>query len=315
MPVGLFSTYRGGENRVTSSILAVLRSLSLDRFQRLLGGLVGLSNDDLVRVEDQPSRGGSGIPDGEIRASMRIIIETKRHAQEFDKNQLQRHMARFHGDNHTVQRLLCLSRHSSRPPELDDLGDPRVCWASFADLETAIADILSEDEIVSEREGFLLQELRVFLEAEGLLRIPTDVLIVAAGSAWREYLATSGYFCQPNRSFRPSSRLAFYTGNAVRERVPAIIEWHDDVVFEPGLHSGELGKLVDRALASGIRHPGDRNKVLVLSSPDDSRTLQLKAPITNDKVDRHGRRTAFTMGAAKYTYESRVVAAATTSEL
>lgn len=35
----IFSTYSTGENRVTASILAVLRSLSLDRIQRLLGAL------------------------------------------------------------------------------------------------------------------------------------------------------------------------------------------------------------------------------------------------------------------------------------
>ena len=39
MPDSIFSTYRTGENRVTASILAVLRSLALHRIERLLGAL------------------------------------------------------------------------------------------------------------------------------------------------------------------------------------------------------------------------------------------------------------------------------------
>jgi len=41
MGSSLFSTYSPGENRVTASILAVLRSLSLGRIERMLGAPTG----------------------------------------------------------------------------------------------------------------------------------------------------------------------------------------------------------------------------------------------------------------------------------
>jgi len=63
MGSSIFSTYSTGENRVTASILAVLKSLSLGRIERLLGALLEQSEFQLVRFENQPSRGGKGVPD------------------------------------------------------------------------------------------------------------------------------------------------------------------------------------------------------------------------------------------------------------
>ena len=45
--MSIFSTYSTGENRVTASFLAVLRSLSLDRMQRILGALLEQSEFEL----------------------------------------------------------------------------------------------------------------------------------------------------------------------------------------------------------------------------------------------------------------------------
>ncbi len=58
----IFSSYSTGENRVTASILAVLRSLSLDRMQRILGAFLEESEFELVRFSNQVSRGGSSSP-------------------------------------------------------------------------------------------------------------------------------------------------------------------------------------------------------------------------------------------------------------
>jgi hypothetical protein len=48
----IFSTYSTGENRVTASILAVLKSLSLNRIERLLGALLEQSAFELVRFQN-----------------------------------------------------------------------------------------------------------------------------------------------------------------------------------------------------------------------------------------------------------------------
>jgi hypothetical protein len=73
----IFSTYSTGENRVTASFLAVLRSLSLDRMQRLIGSLLEQSEFELIRSENQPSKGGTGVPDAIIQSSIRLLLETK----------------------------------------------------------------------------------------------------------------------------------------------------------------------------------------------------------------------------------------------
>lgn len=70
--MSIFSTYSTGDNRVAASILAVLRSPSLDRIQRLLGGLLEQSEFELIRFENQPSKGGQGLPDGIIQSSIWI---------------------------------------------------------------------------------------------------------------------------------------------------------------------------------------------------------------------------------------------------
>jgi hypothetical protein len=52
----LFSTYKTGENRVTASILAVVRSLSLGRIERILGALMEQSAFELVRFQNAVAR-------------------------------------------------------------------------------------------------------------------------------------------------------------------------------------------------------------------------------------------------------------------
>jgi hypothetical protein len=58
----LFPTYTPGEHRVTTSMLAVLRSLALGRIERLLGALLEQSASELVRCQHRPSRGALGWP-------------------------------------------------------------------------------------------------------------------------------------------------------------------------------------------------------------------------------------------------------------
>ena len=75
--MGIFATYSTGENRVTASFLAVLRSLSLDRMQRLLAALLEQSEFELITFQNQPSKVGEGVPDAMIQSSCRLLVETK----------------------------------------------------------------------------------------------------------------------------------------------------------------------------------------------------------------------------------------------
>ena len=311
----IFSTYSTGENRVTASFLAVLRSLALDRIQRVLGALLEQSEFQLIRFENQPSKGAAGVPDAIIRCNLQMLIETKTVRNSINRAQIKRHLARLDNANEEASLLLVLTPDDVRPAVLDRFDDDRLAWTSFALLDQAIDELLGDpQEVVSEREAFLLRELQAMLEAEGLLANPCDTVIVAARSAWREYNELSAYACQPFRPFRNVSRLGFYSKGVIYELVPRILDSYEDVEMRRGKYKGALGKLVNRLLDGARRKEGDRFKVMLLSAPDSDDTLKLSAAITNDKKSKTGKPTAFTME-QRYVTSEALLAAQTTSDL
>jgi hypothetical protein len=297
MPISLFATYSAGENRVTATVLAVLRSLSLDRIERLLGALTEQAEFELVRFENQAGRGGVGVPDAELLSSCRILIETKIKPNTIDRKQLTRHLQRLDDTNEAVQRLLVLTPDESKPTELVDFSDERLCWTSFAALDQAIDELLDDKtEVTSDREEFLLRELQAMLLQEGLLGFEKDTVIVAARYAWDEYTKHQLYVCQPGRAFQPVQYVGFYKANQILRLVPRILERHDHVRMERGAYKGELGRAVDRLLDLALRTPGVEYQVFLLSGPDDPQTTRLDEPIENDLLSANGRRTAFAQG-------------------
>lgn len=311
----IFSTYSTGENRVTASLLAVLRSLSLDRIQRLLGALLEQSEFELVRFQNQPSKGGKSVPDAIIHASIRLLVETKIKRNDINIVQIKQHLKRLDEANEVTRLLLIITPDEVRPECLDTLSDERIVWASFVAIDQAIDEMLDDKyEVTSERESFLLRELQNMLSAEGLLASSNDVVVVAARNAWPEYNQIHAYVCQPNRPFQQVSRLAFYSKGRVHPLVPKILETHDDVVMTAGLASGSLGDLVKRLIKEQRRDEGERYKILLLSAPDSPETLHLPGPIPNDMKSKSGKPTAFTMG-QRYIASERLLTAKTTSEL
>lgn len=311
----IFSTYSTGENRVTASILAVLRSLSLSRIERLLGAMLEQSELELVKFQNQLSKGGAGIPDAAILASIRLLIETKTVRDGVRKPQIERHLERLDVAVETMKVLLVLTPDDERPKVLADFNDQRLAWASFSTLDQAIDEMLIDPhEVVSEREAFLLRELQSMLEAAGLLTNPRDTVVVAARNAWPEYNEFHAYVCQPNRGFRQVTRMGFYSKGVIYPLVPKIEEVRDDVVMEKNLHTGRLGELVNFLLDRSLRLVDQRYKVFLLSAPDSSDTIKLTAAIANDKRDKSGKGTAFTMG-QRYVAISDLITAKSTSEL
>lgn len=311
----IFSTYSTGENRVTASFLAVLRSLSLDRMQRLIGSLLEQSEFELIRFENQPAKDGVGVPDAIIQSSIRLLIETKTVRDAIRLPQIKRHLERLDKATEAVAILLVLTPDDVRPSELDKLSDPRVVWTSFSILDQAIDEMLDDKyEVVSEREAFLLRALQTMLAEEKLLANPNDVVIVAARSAWPEYKELHAYVCQPNRPFQQVTRLGFYSKGSIYPLVPKIIATHDEIEMVKNRYDGELGLLVSRLLKEEKRPENGMFKVLMLSAPDSPDTLRLDRPIPNDKLSKTGKTTAFTMG-QRYVASERLIQAKTTSDL
>lgn len=311
----IFSTYSTGENRVTASFLAVLRSLSLDRIQRLLGALLEQSEFELVRFQNQPSKGGKGVPDAIIHSSIRLLIETKIERNAINVTQIKQHLKRLDESNEAVRLLLVITPDDVRPVILDTINDERIVWVSFVGIDQAIDEILGDKyEVISEREAFLLRELQNMLAAEGLLASDNDVVVVAARNAWPEYNQIHAYVCQANRPFQNVSRVAFYSKGQIHPIVPKILESQDDVVVAAGHGAGGLADLVQRLIVEKRREEGQHFKMLLLSAPDAPETLRLVGPIPNDMRSKSGKPTAFTMG-QRYVASERLQMAKATSEL
>jgi len=311
----LFATYKTGENRVTASILAVLRSLSLGRIERLLGAVMEQSAFELVRFQNQPSRGAPGVPDAEIVGSCRLLVETKIERAAVRADQLQRHLHRLDQSKEASQYLLVLTPDDARPAGVGQIADPRLIWAPFAALDQAIDELLGDKtEVISEREAFLLRELQTMLWEEKLVGASKDTVVVAARNAWPEYQMYNAYICQPGRTFQPVQYMAFYAAGQIYPVVSRILEVKDDIVFALGRYSGRMGQLVEHVLTHGQREEGASAKVFLLSSPDDAETFHLANPILNDVRSANGRPSAFTQG-QRYVKLADLERAKTTSEM
>ncbi len=320
MSFGLFSTYRQGENRVTASILAVLGSLTLDRMQRLLRGLIGDQSIDLLVMRNQVAGNGKSVPDAEVSANFKFLIETKTVRNGLGERQLRHHLEKL-GDGPGLRRLLVLTPDEEMPEVCQAItrDDPRIVWASFAALNQAVNDLIDDSgEVVSEREAFLLREMQAFLEAEGLLASPEDTVIVAARWAWPLYREFGVYVCQPERTFRGAMYLGFYADQAIQPSIPRIIKQFPNVSFGKAIDDpGEDPWLRDICSTLVERSYFTReslNAVFNLTAPDDLNTLKLPKPVPNDWTDRHGRRVAYTMG-HRYVRSSALRIARTTTDL
>jgi hypothetical protein len=313
MTTSIFSTYSAGENRITSSFLAVLRSLSLDRMQRILGEMPGQPEFELIRFQKQPSKGGEGVPDAIIRSNTFLLIETKTTRNAVKLGQLKHHLDRLDNDNGI---LLVLTPDESPPAILNELGDSRVTWCSFSLLSQSIDELLKDThEVVSEREEFLLRELQIMFENAGLLANAFDTVVVAARRAWQEYNDLHAYVCQPNRSFQQVSRLGFYSNGVIYPLVPRILRQFDCVEIKRDSDVPELRALINRIIdESRNRQIGQYYKFMLLSAPDSPETISLPNPIPNDKQSSTGKPTAFTMG-QRYVWSEALKKARTTSEL
>jgi hypothetical protein len=318
----LFSTYRQGENRVTSSLLAVFERIALDLVERLVGAVVGESSLQLVNFTNQSGRGGLGVPDAQVSARFRFLFEVKTVrgaiAGDVAEAQLRRHLDRLDG-SYGDERLFVLTPDGHEPELLKALSDRRVRWLSFHELAQAIEEVLDDPaEPADERDRYLLRELLALFYNDVLLATD-DTVIVAAREAYGYYLRHGAYICQANRSFKPDlARLGFYLGKEIRPELPSILARRKQVLFSPdeaerlevdgGAEDAGLAAVIREALLEGDREEDTSHDVFLLSPPDDPRTLLLAQAVAH--VDRG----AWTQQ-QRYTSVERLRSARTTRDL
>ncbi|TCN28592.1 hypothetical protein EV644_1456 [Kribbella orskensis] len=322
MPSPLFSTYRSGENRVTSSTMAVFERIDLALVQELLESASGIGDElRAVSFENQVVGDGS-VPDARISARFTWWFETKTarggYASEgHDRNQVRLHASQLEGDPDT--RLFVLTPDPGQPAWFDELDGVdevvrgQIIWFSFASLADAIRVLLSDPtRLVSEQTKFLLTELTALYEADGLLS-NDDTVVVAAKSAWGEYIKYAAYVCQPDRSFRDGlTHFGFYYQGKIQATVPRILSWTPNIVLSHeaaarSIASGNttLGSLITQLLADGVRSEGGAHGIMLLSPHGGVDTVQLAGPIENDTKTASGRGWAWTLS-QRYTSLERL---------
>ena len=289
MTTSLFSTYRAGENRVTSTFLAVLQRLSLPNMDRILGALLNEPTFNLVTFENQP-QGKQSTPDAKIRTGRSVWIETKTSRNTIRKEQVTRHLKSL-GDS---EMLLLLTPDDSKPTWLTD---ERVVWSNFETLAEAIHGeqgiLKDEDEPPSEYEAFLLREfMQMLRELELIGSSENRVLVFAARVAWPMYKELGVYRGGANMSFRPSSYIAFSEGGKIHPLVPkikSVIESVDVMGSEEVFSLNDTQQELVKELRSKIDDNNRRHqfaepyKIIFLSGPIDYETVKLKEPIIHDK--------------------------------
>jgi hypothetical protein len=307
----LFSTYHQDENRVTASILAVLERISFALVEQILQALTQEPEAQLVTFQNQPV-GPSSVPDARIHASFSYWIETKIEPGAVRKTQIEAHLRALDRETNVgIKRLLALTPDETKPNAVEAIDDPRVVWVSFQDLVTAIQQALESDEnwitseryLPTERERDLLRELIHFLISKNLVGLPAEqVIVVAARIALQEYLQYGCYFCQPNRTFQPSTHLAFYVNGCIHRQIPAILGSVESVTLtEQGVEQcdaldedqkRELLDIVRRLTEVGNSRVGQQEKVIFLTDADSDDTIQLSQHIENDLKADSGRPTS-----------------------
>ena len=307
---GIFSTYSTDENRVTSTIMAVIQALSLHRIERLLGALLDDSSFTLVNFKPQPSKGGAGVPDYEISCNCRILIETKIKPGSVNKDQLERHLKRFESvaQSEKKEYLLVLTPDKESPIQ-NMKSEKNMRWASFSNLNLAIDEILNEkQEVVSERESYLLRELQNMLVNENLLQPSKNVVVVAARSAWPLYQKLSVYICQSGRSFAPVDYIAFYAEKEIKPIAAKIISIQDNIIFDREREKDELTNIINSILDLGYLEDGSVAKLFILTEQENNNTIKLPFGIKNDLPS------AFTMG-QRYAELDSLMKARNTSDI
>lgn len=293
----LFSTYSHGENQVTGTILSVFEHLGTSLVEDVLETAMDESSLSVVSFESQFVT-DEGVPDAVIRSSASLFVETKIEPNAVRREQLERHLASLDEEASDTRRLIVLTPDATEPDVIGELDDDRLVWISFDGLISALEGVLSRDEAISadetrpptEREAFLIRELvRFVYSAELTSGVDDRVLVIPARRAWAEYDRYGVYFCQPGRSFRPSSYLAFYRDNRIERKVPRI--------------TGSVDRV--ELTADGVEAAHDRGD---LTTSECDELLDIVAQLADDDSERYGReeKVLFLDGAAGFSLDQPV---------
>lgn len=290
----LFSTYRQGENRVTSSMLAVFERIDIGLVSEILASASESTETSLIQFQNQLAGQGS-VPDASIKGSFHYLFEVKTERDAVREEQLTGHLRHF--DEGTADNVLFVITPDAEPPQIiAGIGDSRIVWISFEALNDAILTELFNDQgLIADRERYLLHELSSLFEADGLLAPHDDVVVVAARTAYPVYLRRSAYICGAGRSFRPGlTRMGFYSAKTIKREFPLILARDMFVTLTEeeasaresgaGEHGEEWARVIRSAITDHPEMAGGEGGIVLLSPSSASETLVLPAEIEHHRA-------------------------------
>ncbi len=257
--MGIFSTYSQGENRVTSTILAVLEELHQKLVALILQRLTGGNTLPFLEYINQPrKKDPKSIPDGHIKGLFSYYIETKLKKDAYKdgsnqdqfKNHLKGYVEKMPEGVHSA--LIVITPDDFKPNFISEFIEKyeaknRCYWANFDRLINVIDEILlnllNEEDILqyilTNREAYLLNELKKFIKECPEDLLPYDytkyehtnrVIVIANNDEYYPIYEKVGCcIWQPGRPFTKSAHMAFYSQNKICEVVPRILGYIDSV--------------------------------------------------------------------------------------
>jgi hypothetical protein len=308
----IFSTYSQGENRVTSTMLAVFERLSSYTLTSILQILLDDSTIELMKFTNQVKLGkAKSVPDAEIKGMFRYLVETKIKVNSVVKKQIEEHLNSLPEIQSIDTKLIVITPDEECPQILSDIRekDNRLYFTNFFTLLEAINKVLEQNYLINEREVYLLTELKLFIETEdGLL--PDDysqkvVIIPASKIAKDDYSKYKLYICQPNRSFQKSNYLGLYFDKCIFREVPKILAIIENIDIKNTKLSVNDIVMIDENFDRNyilerftnfqkeFQGSGGANKVIFLSKNELEGTIMLKQDIKNNKRSFSNKVTAF----------------------
>lgn len=304
MTNSIFASYTQRENIITAAIIQVLKSLPINLVEQFLQMFTEETEKSFFLFKSQ-SKQPESTPDAEISTNFRLLFETKiKENSVKEDDQLHNHATRA---AETKSTLVYLTPDLKRPQALEKYKF--VKWKSFSDLYALIEEILrSPIEIVTDRDAFLLRNLQLLIDEQGLLPEAGMTVVVAASRAWPFYKENGVYICQPGRSFRHCEYMAFYADGEIKRSVAKILKHEDNANLFDDKLKDDLGLKFE---PSPDFHQACQ--IFKLSKCKDSATFRLDQPIKNDLVS-GTRKIAFTQG-QRYTTLEALKNAKTTFDL
>lgn len=230
----LFSTYRQGENRVTSSFLALLERVTVKTFNQIFNILLQDSNNSIITINSQYKVSNSNsVPDASISFPRKVLIETKTEIGQIKEKQLQDHLEIIDPDEGSLVVLSPDLAYDIRDKNLQN--DGRLIYSSFHNLNQGLRALIEDKtHFLYENETMLIEEFMIMMEKDNLLPedVSDKVIIVPAKRAYHDYKNLGMYVCQPNRSFQPASRIGFYKDGSIQKEVPRILAVAENIVLK-----------------------------------------------------------------------------------